>query len=134
MSTLLGIDLQSIDEVEASIDAFGERYTRRVFTAREIADCADSLNHAQQFALRFAAKEAVMKVLGLRDGRPPWTTIEVCDTPLGEASVSLSGVAAESARLSRIETIHLSLSHNGAFAIATVIADTVPSTDGVSSE
>ena len=134
MSTFIGIDLQSIGEVEASLDAFGERYTTRLFTVREIDECAGAPNRAQRFAIHFAAKEAVMKVLGLRDRRPPWTTIEVRGALDADPVVSLSGEAAAMARIRGIGDIRLSCGHDGTLALATVVAEAFPTTDGVTDE
>ena len=134
MSTLIGIDLQSIDEVEASLATFGERYERRLFTPLEIAECSGSPRRATRFATHFAAKEAMMKVLDVHDLVPPWTTIEVRDDRENGPSVSLSGAAAELARLGGITGWRLSMSNDGGVAIATVIAERTQDIDGANSE
>ena len=134
MSILVGIDLQSVDEVEASLLMFGDRYTRRLFTKHEIDVCSSSPHRAQHLAARFAAKEAVMKILDVRDQVPPWRAIEVCESVKSAPTISLSGVAAELAQLAGILNFSLSMSHDGGVAIATVIAETVRLADGVTNE
>src|SRR6266852_4583657 len=61
----VGIDLVSVREVARSLERFGERYVRRVFTVREAAYCRAAAGRAAaaRFAVRFAAKEAALKAL-----------------------------------------------------------------------
>src|SRR5689334_18665667 len=73
----VGIDLARVDETARSLERFGERYLKRLFTAREVADCTATPAQAPaRLAARFAAKEAAIKVL-----RPErwidWRSIEV---------------------------------------------------------
>ena len=56
-----GVDIIEIDRVERVYAEYGERFLRRIYTAGEIAYCR---GRAPQLASRFAAKEAVMKLLG----------------------------------------------------------------------
>ena len=122
VSILVGIDVQPIDEVEASIKEFGARYTHRLFTDDEIASCGDGPEAASGFAGRFAAKEAVLKILDLNEIVPPWKSIEVRRSTGGRSEVALHGAAAKIARSQRIEEIFLSISHGGGIASAAVIA------------
>ena len=67
----IGLDVQSIEEVQDSIAEFGDLYTQRVFTPHEIESSAgDSSTRASSLAGRFAAKEAVLKVLDIEDKVP----------------------------------------------------------------
>ncbi len=122
MSILVGIDMQPIDEVESSIKEFGARYTHRLFTDDEIASCGDGPGAASGFAGRFAAKEAVLKILELNEIVPRWKSIEVLRSMGGRPEVALHGEAAKIARSQGIEEISLSISHGGGIASATVIA------------
>jgi len=122
VSILAGIDVQTIDEVAASIKEFGARYTHRLFTDDEIASCGDGPEAASGFAGRFAAKEAVLKILDLNEIVPPWKSIEVRRSTGGRSEVALHGAAAKIARSQRIEEIFLSISHGGGIASAAVIA------------
>jgi len=122
MNILVGIDVQPIDEVEASIKEFGARYTHRLFTDDEIASCGDGPAAASGLAGRFAAKEAVLKILDFNEIVPRWKSIEVRRSTGGRPEVALHGEAAEIARSQGIEEISLSISHGGGIASATVIA------------
>src|SRR5215472_4723413 len=60
----LGLDATEIDRIADSIERYGERFLRRIFTESEIAYCMRRRVPAIHFAGRFAAKEAAMKALG----------------------------------------------------------------------
>ena len=126
MSILVGTDVQPIDEVEASIKEFGARYTHRLFTVDEIASCGEGPAAASGLAGRFAAKEAVLKILDLHEIVPRWRSIEVRRSRGGRPEVALHDEAAQIARSQGIEEISLSISHGGGIASATVIAQTTP--------
>jgi len=122
MPTRVGIDLVSVQSVESSLQTHGRRYVDRVYTAREQSDCRHEGGFdAERLAARFAAKEAVMKVL-----RPqaavPWSSIGVRREPRGWASIEMTGAAAELAAELEITDVALSLTHEGGLAAATVIA------------
>ncbi|MEO8841677.1 MAG: holo-ACP synthase [Kofleriaceae bacterium] len=110
----VGIDLIQVSRISASIDAFGERFLARVFTPAEVAYARD---RPERFAARFAAKEAAKKALEL-DGIA-WTDIEVVKQPNGACVLQLHGAALAAARPCELA---LSLSHEGDFATAVVIA------------
>jgi holo-[acyl-carrier protein] synthase len=59
-----GVDVIEIARVARALERRGERFERRVFSGREIADCHRASRPADQFALRFAVKEAAMKAVG----------------------------------------------------------------------
>lgn len=121
----VGVDLVDVSQVRRALDAFGERYLRRLFTPGEIADCERARDPAPHLAARLAAKEAVIKVLRVDDLQPPWTSIEVCRHPAGWCTISLSGEAARQAANRDIGECTLSLSHEGGQAIAFVVATPV---------
>ena len=64
-----------------------------------------------------------MKVLRPRDGAVPWTAIEVRRDPGGWVEVELSGAAAELAEAAGVAELAVSLTHEGEFAAAVVVAD-----------
>jgi holo-[acyl-carrier protein] synthase len=116
--TAVGIDTQSIDEVAASLKEFGVRYTRRLFTRLEIEDCNESpVTAACRYAERFAAKEAVFKLLDVREVIPSWRDIETRMVN-GRPEIVLLGVAAELASQQNIAAISLGISHDARVAIA----------------
>lgn len=123
MRILVGTDVQPIDEVEASMAQFGERYTRRLFTDHEILCCGENpVTAAAGFAARFAAKEAVLKILDSSATVPPWKSIEVQREGRGAPRIVLNNEAADLANEQGIENIALSLSHGGGIATAVVVA------------
>ena len=124
---LVGLDVQSIDEVRCSLEEFGERYTQRVFTSHEIESSAgDCLTRASSLAGRFAAKEAVLKVLDVDDKVPLMRSIEIWRPDGHRPTVRLNGVVAELARRQGIDDIAVSLSHSGGMAAAAVVAQVSP--------
>jgi holo-[acyl-carrier protein] synthase len=122
MSLTTGIDIQSFDEVEDSIARFGERYLRRLYSDRELEECAD----ARSLATRFAAKEAVLKALAPHDHIPPWRSIEVLLRRSGGPIVILSGEAELIAREKGLGAIAVSVSATRDRAVAVIIATTEP--------
>ena len=120
-----GIDMVEIARIEASIARFKDRFLLRVFTERERAYCEDRKQGAgQSFALRFAAKEAVAKALGIGIRRGVnFRDIEVESDKLGRPSVKLHGGAAASAKKAGVTSLHLSLSHDGPLAVAFAVAE-----------
>jgi holo-[acyl-carrier protein] synthase len=120
----VGIDLASVSEVAASLDRFGDRYRRRLFTERELADCARSEPEvsARSLAARFAAKEATFKVLRVGYDQPAWTDVEVCRHPAGWCEIALHGLARTMADQAGITDLAVSLTHQGDMAGAVVFA------------
>lgn len=123
VTILVGADIQEIDEVRASIETFGDRYVRRIFTDYEIEECCkNSVAAAPALASRFAAKEAVFKILKDDDVVATWQEIEVRHLESGQPVIVLRGGAAELATRQGIVTISLSLSQSGGTAAAVVVA------------
>ncbi len=60
----MGVDIIEVPRVRASIERFGNRFLRRLFTEAEIRYCEPKANKHERFAARFAAKEAALKALG----------------------------------------------------------------------
>lgn len=122
MKILVGTDVQSIDEVAASVVEFGTRYTSKIFTEHEIESCEANLaTAAQSLAVRFAAKESVLKILDLTGPVPPWKSIEVRRTPRGRPEIHLLDEAARIAHDQGITDFSLSLSHGAGIASAVVV-------------
>jgi holo-[acyl-carrier protein] synthase len=124
-----GIDLIEIERIARAIERWGDRFLDRVFTPAELA-----IYRARpaSLAARWAAKEAVAKLLGvgLRGlggaGKPEaalaWTEIEVLPDSQGRPGLALHGCAAERARALGLGPIALSLSHTREHAIASAVA------------
>ena len=111
----LGIDIIKVDRIRASIERFGERFSKRVLTPAEQRYVR---LRPETFAGRWAAKEAVSKVLGLGVRGIGWRDIEVERLPTGQPSVRLHGRAAERARQLGMERVAVSISHESDYAVA----------------
>lgn len=119
-----GVDLVEIARIDRMLDEHGARFRDRCFTPGEQAWAeTGQAVRAERYAARFAAKEAVLKALGtgLAEGIE-WTEIEVERAATGRPSIRLSGRAAEIAADLGIDAWHVSLSHAGGMAMASVIA------------
>jgi holo-[acyl-carrier protein] synthase len=127
MNTLrIGIDVVSIDDVTTSLERFGERYVRRVFTEPESAYCREGAGRvaAERFAARFAAKEAAVKTLRPDGPWADWSAIEIHRHATGWCDLLLHREAAALAESQRIVSLALSLSHSTDYATAIVVAQT----------
>lgn len=124
MPVRVGIDLVSVQAVADSVRDHADRYLKRVYTEDELADCRtpDGVD-AERLAARFAAKEAAMKVLRPADQGVPWQAIEVRRDPGGWPTLTLSGLAAELADEAGVAGLEVSLTHEGAYASAVVVAE-----------
>lgn len=118
-----GIDLVDTPRIERLLGEHEQRFLDRVFTAgeREYCESGGKLR-VQRYAARFAAKEAVLKVLGTGwSGGIAWTDVEVCREASGKPTVRLSGEAAAVADRLGVVQWHISLSHLRGHALASVI-------------
>ena len=119
-----GIDIAEVPRIAESIERFGERFLRRLFTDGEIRYCDSKANRIERYAARFAAKEAAMKALGTGWNRGVrWRDIEVVRQPGGRPTITFRGKAAEFAALLGAKNVALSLSHTPEQAIASVILE-----------
>ena len=121
----LGIDVIEVERIARSLGRFEGRFEKRVFTPAERAYCrARKGRAAESFAIRFAAKEAVAKALGtgIRRG-VDFADIEVGPDALGRPSVVLHGGALREAKKRGVARFHLSLTHEGALAVAFAVAE-----------
>lgn len=92
----LGQDMCNIERIERTLERFGERFTRRVFTDLEIAKAERRRRRAETYAKRFAAKEACAKALGTGVPRRGvhWRHMGVVNLPSGAPTLDLAGGAA----------------------------------------
>lgn len=119
-----GVDLAEVDRIRESIERFGERFLKRIYTEREIAYVERKANKYERYAARFAAKEAGMKAIGTgwRKG-VRWQDFEVVNLPSGRPTLKLHGVAAGFAARLGVTNIHLSLTHTSQSGLAYVILE-----------
>jgi len=118
-----GIDLVDFPRIEQMIERHGERFLDRVFTPAEQAYARKHKNAMEKYAGRFAAKEAVLKLIGTGwRGKIKWTDIEVINNSAGQPLVTLSGEVQRIAADLRIDRISISITHTANFAIASAVA------------
>ena len=119
----LGTDLVSIVRVEELLSRHGERFLSRVFTPTERAQCLGRARPAIHLAARLAAKEAAMKALGTGWSLGVrWQDVEVHSRGDIPPSIHLDGVAKTRADARGIRQTFVSLSHDGGYASALVVA------------
>ena len=124
MITGTGIDATEIERIEEAIDRYGPRFLNRVYLPAEQAYCLRKRRAAESFAARFAAKEAAAKALGTGISfGVSWREIEVVREPGGRPSLRFHGRAAEIAGRQGVVRAHLSLTHTGALATASVVLE-----------
>ena len=122
-ASVIGIGVDIVDtERFAAVIARTPRIVTRLFTEAESLNSDGANRSAVSLAARFAAKEAVAKVLGDTQGLE-WHHCEVVIDALGNPSLRITDTVAEAARARGISTWHLSLSHDGGRAIAFVVAE-----------
>ena len=118
-----GIDLVDFPRIEEMVKQHGERFVNRVFTAAEQAYAESNKNGMEKLAGRFAAKEAILKLMGTGwRGKIAWTDIEIVNNPAGQPKVSLSGEVEKIAEKLGIKHISVSITHTANFAIASAVA------------
>jgi holo-[acyl-carrier protein] synthase len=115
----VGADLVEVRRIDVLVKRYGERFTHRVFTPGELADCG---GRAESLAARWAAKEAVAKALGTGIGAMAWQEIEVLRGEYGCPVLRLHGRAQVLAAERGLTQWALSLAHDGGMALAFVVA------------
>ena len=114
----VGVDIIEIGRVERAVSRWGQLFLERIYTDGELDTCKGKF---PELAARFAAKEAVMKLLGtgLRGFR--WKDIETLSNPDGKPIVYLHGGAQTRAEKMGLKDVAISLSHSREFAVASAV-------------
>ncbi len=112
----LGIDIIRVQRIADALKRFGDRFSKRILTP---AEAAYVRNRPETLAGRWAAKEAVSKVLGLGVRGIGWREIEIERLPTGQPAVRLHDRAARRATQLGMGRIAVSISHESEFAVAT---------------
>src|SRR6476660_4650795 len=90
----MGTDLIEVDRIRQSVDRYGDKFLRRVYTEKESAYAMSKRNFAERLAGRFAVKEAGMKAIGTGWRRGvTWRDFEVINEPGGRPTLRLTGAA-----------------------------------------
>ena len=120
----IGVDLVHIPRIKAVLDRWGERFINRVFTEQEAELCFKRVYPASAFALRFAAKEAFSKALGLGMRRGiRWKDIEIFHYSGGKPGLRVYGETSAICDRRSITRFHVSLSDERDYATATVLLE-----------
>ncbi len=114
-TTELGIDIIKVDRIRDALARHGDRFPRRILTDAEYGYVR---NRPENLAGRWAAKEAVSKVLGLGVRGVGWREIEVVRLPTGQPTVRLHARAKGRADQLGMERIAVSISHEREYAVA----------------
>jgi holo-[acyl-carrier protein] synthase len=117
----VGIDVVPVDRFAASL-ARTPALADRLFTPTEQVTASGGARSAESLAARFAAKEALAKSLGAGGGMA-WTDAEVRVDDVGRPSLVVTGSVLARAESLGVRRFHVSLSHDGGIASATVIAE-----------
>lgn len=122
MNFKIGSDICSVKRIEEAYDKFGERFLDKILTAGEksyvLSNKKDILSRT---AVRFAAKEAMSKVLGTGFRGLAFKEIEVVKLPSGAPAIQLHGRAVEIAQKRKLDSFEITLSHEREYAIAFVL-------------
>ena len=120
----IGTDIAVISRIQRLYEVHGDRFLCRIFTERERAECLRRKLPGEALALRWAAKEAVMKALGTgyRQG-VVFHDIEVHHHPSGKPDLRFTGPTAELAARMGVTGSFVTLSHDGDLAIAVVVLE-----------
>jgi len=117
----IGVDLCEVDRMRTALDRT-PTLRGRVFTDAEQAYCDRRRDPTERYAARFAAKEAVMKAMGVGVGACKWREIEVAKAPSGAPSVRLHGGALRLAEERGISSWRLTMTHTHRVAEAIAVA------------
>jgi holo-[acyl-carrier protein] synthase len=120
----IGVDICKVERIAASLERFGTRMEKRLFTPAELEYARRHQDPLPHLAARFAAKEAASKALGTgMAGGVGWTQIEVVQPGGRQPTLTFTGVAQERCVALGVTASHLTLSHDGGLAVACVVLE-----------
>ncbi len=120
----MGVDICRVERIAGALERFGGRMERRLFTPGELAYCRGHKDPLPHLAARFAAKEAASKALGTgMAAGVGWTQIEVVQPGGRVPELRFTGVALERLQQLGARASHLSLTHDGGYAVACVVLE-----------
>lgn len=118
----IGIDIVKIDRLREVAGRWGNRFLKRVFTEVEIAYCFERKDPYLSLAVRFAAKEALIKAIG-PDAPVSFSDVEIENDSSGRPFIRLKGRLREFFEDRGLKGVHLSLSHEKEFGVASVVIE-----------
>jgi len=117
---LIGTDIIEINRIERVLGRWGTRFLHRVYTDSELSQCRMRL---PSLAVRFAGKEATLKMLGTQTSGISWKDIEILSDSTGKPVVNLHGKARLQADYLQLKNLAISLSHSREYALAVAIGE-----------
>ena len=114
----IGIDIVETERIQSAIKRWDKRFLNRIYTEAELELCQ---GRVPSLAVRFAGKEAVMKVLGTGAKGVGWQEIEILADIHGKPLVQLHGKARERAKELNLSELCISLSNTKQYAVAAAI-------------
>ena len=125
----IGTDIVECIRIARMIERHGELFLRKVFTAREIAECNTRKRATEHFAARWAAKEAIFKALGMNwRGPVGWTDLEIRQEGVGKPTVHVGGNGKELLQQLRVADILVSFAFSRQYATAYALVMSRPKT------
>jgi holo-[acyl-carrier protein] synthase len=123
--TGIGIDLVAVERIQHSLERYGDRFKKRIFSENEIKYCDSRPHPALHYAARFAAKEAYVKAIGTGfQFGIKHSEIEIEHDELGKPILVVQGKALYQAEKRGVGIFHVSLSHTDEQGTAIVILET----------
>ena len=116
-----GVDIVEVWRIKKALDAWGEKFLRRVFTQRELDYVSTKKFSHENLAARFACKESVLKAFGDTKRGIQLKNIEVLNDSKGKPEIVLHGEAKEFASTYCLDNIIVSMSHTTNYAISNAI-------------
>ncbi len=129
----VGTDIVAIERIEKLVEEYGERFTAKVYTERELVNAeGKGPRRVQHLAGLFAAKEAVLKALGTGQSQGArLQDVELTPQDSGAPEVTLHGAVRDRFESDKGSAVHVSISHDGGMAVALAIIETdEPKGDG----
>jgi len=115
----VGTDILKIDRIDNVVERLGDKFVRRILTASEQQEYADSGMPNRLLAKRFAAKEAVAKALGTGIGRGvSWQDMQLEHDGNGAPRMVLSGGASRVAADRGASRVEISLADEADYVVA----------------
>ena len=118
----IGIDIVKIERIKKAHEKWGRRFFEKILTENELAYCFKKQVPYPSLAVRFAAKEALIKAIGAEIS-VNMKDMEILNDDRGRPSMKVKNNLAEFFREKRIMQTHLSLSHEKEYAVACVVLE-----------
>ena len=119
----IGNDITECERIQEILEKHGPLFLDHFLTPKEKEESSGRLSY---YAGRWAAKEAVAKALGCGIGEHcALTDLEIINDPQGKPEVTLSGAAKDTAARLNVSKVHLSISHEKHYAVATAMLESL---------